>query len=65
MRKAPCEKCEERTPGCHDRCARYLAYKIGREVAAKKARDANAIDQAQLYGHRRVRKSRQKEKRGN
>lgn len=24
--KSPCWMCEDRTPGCHDRCDKYQAY---------------------------------------
>jgi hypothetical protein len=25
--KAPCLKCEDRNPGCHSRCEKYIDYK--------------------------------------
>ena len=27
MKKAPCKECEERYPGCHDKCQRYIETK--------------------------------------
>ena len=32
MRKTPCVKdCPDRTPGCHAKCEKYLAWKAERE----------------------------------
>ena len=40
MGKAPCLKCEERSPGCHSRCDKYKQYaEVRRKINAEKKKD--------------------------
>lgn len=45
----PCKDCEDRIPGCHDRCADYKAWKATQEelkAADKKRRGVNTMSDA-------------------
>lgn len=46
--KAPCKDCEDREPGCHSKCEKYIEYSKDREALREARR--TAID---LYEVRR------------
>lgn len=41
----PCKDCKDRTPGCHSKCEKYIAY----DKENQKARDKRAIC-SMVYG---------------
>jgi hypothetical protein len=38
LKQGPCFKCQDRAPGCHSTCEKYLKYKADREVEVLRER---------------------------
>lgn len=50
--KAPCLNCEDRNPGCHSRCEKYISYKedqIEYNKLKTKERFLNSVTKGNIY----------------
>ena len=52
--KPPCKGCTEREPGCHDRCARYKAWRAEWDNYKEKHRTTFDANRAAFDGRKRL-----------
>lgn len=55
---APCKDCPKRELGCHNKCARYQAFKRTREQARERAMAEKEADYSEIERFKRIRKRR-------